>query len=83
MSLASSPVLHNDAKTMSLVQAIDQDNEWEALSYGGYSPLPGGDKFPPPPGARVFPPSYGTADGSEFQHEPPNQTDPNTSNIGG
>ena len=33
------PVLHDEAKTMSLVQAIDQDNECEALSYGGYSPL--------------------------------------------
>ena len=80
MSLASSPVLHDEAKTMSLVQAIDQDNKCEALSYGGYSPLPDGDRFPPPPGARVFPPSYDT---SEFQHEPPSQVDSNASNISG
>lgn len=83
MSLASSPVLHDEAKTMSLVQAIDQDNECEALSYGGYSPLSSGDRFPPPPGARAFSPSYGTSDGSEFQHEPPSQIDSNASNING
>jgi hypothetical protein len=74
------PVLHDEAKTMSLVQAIDQDNECEALSYGGYSLLPSGDRFLPPPGARVFSLSYDTSDGPEF---PPSQIDSNASNISG
>jgi hypothetical protein len=79
----SPPVLHDEARTMSLAQVIDRDSEFEAAASCGHSPLPGGGRFPPPPGDRAFPPSWDTSDGSAFSHEPPRQTDSNASNSGG